>query len=451
MSRLTRRFFCLAVLAVSISLRAACQKTTPSTPDLPDLKVGVVGVEQPKGTTDLLAGFIPEDRVLASDQAVATFNEELMKLLKTTTHRSYVFIPKAGGADPRERNGALAHWAKIGKDMGVDLLIVPQILDWRERAGSSAGVTTSAAVNMDFYLIDVREPGGALVSRSHFKEKQVGLSDNLMNFDTVLKLVAKGLTAHELAIEGMQKIMILFPAVDIKGGQAVRLRRGRADDSTVFSDDPVAAALQWQEQGAKFLHLVDLDGAFEGVSPNTDLVRRICEALSIPVQLGGGIRDEETAHRWLDAGVARLIIGTLALEDPARFAALCHACPGRIGVSLDAENGRLKTRGWVGDTPYTVDDVVPRLAEDGAAFLVYTDIERDGMQTGVNVPALTHLARTSKVPVIAAGGVATLDDVKALYPLSVSANLEGAISGRAIYEGTLDLREAMSWIAAQER
>ena len=213
--------------------------------------------------------------------------------------------------------------------------------------------------------------------------------------------------------------MILFPAVDIKGGQAVRLRRGRADDSTVFSDDPVAAALQWQEQGAKFLHLVDLDGAFEGVSPNTDLVRRICEALSIPVQLGGGIRDEETAHRWLDAGVARLIIGTLALEDPARFAALCHACPGRIGVSLDAENGRLKTRGWVGDTPYTVDDVVPRLAEDGAAFLVYTDIERDGMQTGVNVPSLTHLARTSKVPVIAAGGIADGRGMAAAFMLPV--------------------------------
>ena len=210
MSRLTRRFFCLAVLAVSISLLAACQKTTPSTPDLPDLKVGVVGVEQPKGTTDLLAGFIPEDRVLASDQAVATFNEELMKLLKTTTHRSYVFIPKAGGADPRERNGALAHWAKIGKDMGVDLLIVPQILDWSERAGSSAGVTTSAAVNMDFYLIDVREPGGALVSRSHFKEKQVGLSDNLMNFDTFLKRGAKWLTAQELAMEGMQKMIKEF-------------------------------------------------------------------------------------------------------------------------------------------------------------------------------------------------------------------------------------------------
>ena len=185
--------------------------------------------------------------------------------------------------------------------------------------------------------------------------------------------------------------MILFPAVDIKGGQAVRLKRGRAEDSTVFFDDPVAAARQWQEQGAKYLHLVDLDGAFQGVSPNTELVRRICEALSIPVQLGGGIRDEETAQRWLDAGVTRLIIGTMALEDPARFAALCRAHPGRIGVSLDAENGRLKTRGWVGDTPYTLDDVVPRLADDGAAFLVYTDIERDGMQTGVNVPALTRL------------------------------------------------------------
>ena len=221
--------------------------------------------------------------------------------------------------------------------------------------------------------------------------------------------------------------MILFPAVDIKGGQAVRLRRGRADDSTVFSDDPVAAALQWQGQGAKFLHLVDLDGAFEGVSPNTDLVRRICEALSIPVQLGGGIRDEETAHRWLDAGVARLIIGTLALEDPARFAALCHACPGRIGVSLDAENGRLKTRGWVGDTPYTVDDVVPRLAEDGAAFLVYTDIERDGMQTGVNVPALTHLARTSKVPVIAAGGIADGRGMAAAFMLGAKGIQMGTV------------------------
>lgn len=245
--------------------------------------------------------------------------------------------------------------------------------------------------------------------------------------------------------------MILFPAVDIKGGQAVRLRRGRAEDSTVFSDDPEAMALQWQEQGALFLHLVDLDGAFQGVSPNTALVARICDALSIPVQLGGGIRDEETATHWLEAGVTRLIIGTLALEEPERFAALCHRFPGRIGVSLDAENGRLKTRGWVTDTDQTLEGVLPRLAGDGAAFLVYTDIERDGMKTGINLPALTRLAHASPVPVIAAGGVATLDDLKALYPLSIEANLQGAISGRAIYEGTLNLPEAMQWLEEMKK
>lgn len=244
--------------------------------------------------------------------------------------------------------------------------------------------------------------------------------------------------------------MILFPAVDIQGGKAVRLKQGRAEESTVFFDDPVEAALHWQEQGARFLHLVDLDGAFEGVSPNTVLVRRICDALEIPVQLGGGIRNVETAARWLDAGVERLIIGTLALEDAELFAALCQAFPKRIGVSLDAENGRLKTRGWRGESSWTVDTVLPRLEKDGAAFLVYTDIERDGMQTGVNVATLTHIARCSRVPVIAAGGVATLEDVKALYPLTRTANLEGAISGRAIYEGSLNFREAMDWIVAQE-
>lgn len=243
--------------------------------------------------------------------------------------------------------------------------------------------------------------------------------------------------------------MILFPAVDLKGGKAVRLRRGRAEDSTIFADDPVEAALRWEREGAAWLHLVDLDGAFDGISPHTDLVARICRALSIPVQLGGGIRDARTAARWLEAGVARLIIGTLALEDPAEFARLCHTHAGRIGVSLDAENGRLKTRGWTDDAGCSVMDVLPRLTEDGAAFLIYTDIERDGMRSGVNLPALRHLVEKSPVPVIAAGGVATLDDIRALYPLSRDGNLEGVITGRAIYEGTLDLREALAWIAAQ--
>lgn len=243
--------------------------------------------------------------------------------------------------------------------------------------------------------------------------------------------------------------MIIFPAVDIQDGKAVRLRQGRADDSTIFSPDPVAAARHWQEQGARWLHVVDLDGAFDGLPRSRDIVRAICSALDIPVQLGGGIRSEQIAEAYLDAGVERLIIGTLALEHPEAFAALCRRFPGRIGVSLDAEGGRLKTKGWVADAGLSVDDVLPRLLGDGAAFIIYTDIERDGMQTGVNLPALTHLAEASTVPVIAAGGVATLADVQALYPLSRTARLQGAISGRALYEGTLDLKQANDWIDAQ--
>ncbi len=220
---------------------------------------------------------------------------------------------------------------------------------------------------------------------------------------------------------------------------------------TVFSPDPVAMAIKWQEMGARFLHIVDLDGAFAGSEVNLPLISRMRNELSIPVQVGGGIRSEATARKYVDAGADRCIIGTMALEDPDGYAALCAALPGKIGVSLDAEDGRLKTKGWVADSGLTIDDVLPRLEKTGTAFLVYTDIDRDGMQTGVNIAALAALAKKSRVPVIAAGGVATLDDIKALYPLSQTANLEGAISGRALYEGTLDLKEAMAWIAAREQ
>ena len=243
--------------------------------------------------------------------------------------------------------------------------------------------------------------------------------------------------------------MIIFPAVDIKGGQAVRLKQGKADQETVFSSDPVAMAKKWQEQGGKWLHVIDLDGAFSGEPVNRDLIERICSSVDMPVQLGGGIRDLETAKAYLDAGVSRLIIGTIALTDPELFGSICKAFPGKIGVSLDAEGGVLKTKGWVEDSGLTIYDVLPRMEEQGVAFIIYTDIDRDGMQTGVNLPALTKLAETSSVPVIAAGGVATLDDIKALYPLSVNANLEGAISGKAIYTGTLDVKEASEWIEAQ--
>lgn len=243
--------------------------------------------------------------------------------------------------------------------------------------------------------------------------------------------------------------MIIFPAVDIQNGRCVRLKKGRADQVTVFEEDPVKAALHWQAQGALWLHIVDLDGAFAGEPVNLQLISRLCSALSIPVQMGGGIRDRKTAEAYLDSGVTRLIIGTMALEQPDAYASLCAAFPGKIGVSLDTEKGRLKSKGWVADSGLGIDDVLPRLTEQGTAFLIHTDIDRDGMHSGINMEVLSDLAHKSSIPVIAAGGVSTLADIQKLYPLSREANLEGAITGRAIYEGTLDLKEAMDWIGSQ--
>ncbi len=242
--------------------------------------------------------------------------------------------------------------------------------------------------------------------------------------------------------------MILFPAVDIKDGQCVRLKQGLADQVTVFSKDPGSMAEHWQSLGAQYLHIVDLDGAFSGKPTNFDLIKSICENLTIPVQLGGGIRDLDTAKAYIDAGVTRLLIGTMALEDEDGFGRLAEAIPGKIGVSLDAVDGKLKTKGWVADSGLTVDDVVPRLVSQGAAFFVYTDISRDGMQSGVNIAAMEHLLSLTEQPVLAAGGVAVLDDLKNLYPLFAK-GLEGVITGRAIYEGTLDFKEAVTWLAQQ--
>jgi phosphoribosylformimino-5-aminoimidazole carboxamide ribotide isomerase len=242
--------------------------------------------------------------------------------------------------------------------------------------------------------------------------------------------------------------VILFPAVDIKNGKCVRLRQGRADDVTVFSTDPTAMARHWEDLGARWLHLVDLDGAFDGLPVNFRLIKQICNQVSVPVQLGGGIRNLEIARKYLDAGVERLIIGTLALEQPGTFRELCTALPGRIGVSLDAVGGALKTKGWVADVDLTVDQVLPRLADQGAAFIIYTDISRDGMHSGVNLSAMVHLVKKTPLPVIAAGGVTNLEDIQVLYPLA-SQGLEGVITGRAIYEGTLDFKEAIAWIEKQ--
>ena len=244
--------------------------------------------------------------------------------------------------------------------------------------------------------------------------------------------------------------MILFPAIDIKDGYCVRLVQGKADKETIFSADPVAMAKRWLHEGARWLHIVDLDGAFNGSPVNREVVAAIARAVPIPIQLGGGIRLPATAKEYLDMGVDRLIIGTSALKDPKLFADLCDKYPGKIGVSLDARDGRLKSNGWVEDAGATIDQVLPKVAEAGAAFVIYTDIARDGMQSGINLPMIEMVAKASAIPVVAAGGVHNLDDIKTLYPLWGKSNLEGVIAGRAIYEGTLNLQTALAWVSEQE-
>ncbi len=239
--------------------------------------------------------------------------------------------------------------------------------------------------------------------------------------------------------------MIVFPAVDIKKGHCVRLRQGNAEEVTTYSVNPAEMALHWENKGARWLHVVDLDGAFRGFPVNREIIADICSQLSIPVQLGGGIRDIETARAYMEAGVERLIIGTMALEDKEVLGRLCKEYPGRIGVSLDAADGILKTRGWVEGTGKQATEVVPEMESMGVACLVYTDISRDGMQTGVNIPALESLLSRTKLPVIAAGGVSYLEDIRELVPL-VGKGLYGVITGRAIYSGSLDFQEALYWL-----
>lgn len=241
--------------------------------------------------------------------------------------------------------------------------------------------------------------------------------------------------------------MIIFPAVDIQKGKAVRLKQGRKDDATVYGEDPLEMARCWREQGAEWLHVIDLDAAFNGKSDNAFIIGQISRELGLPVQAGGGIRDVETAARYLDAGVTRLITGTVALEDEKTFAQMCAEFPGRIGVSLDARNGILQSRGWVKDAGKKAADVLPRLEDAGAAFIIYTDIERDGMESGLNFEALGKLLKISSLPIIAAGGVANLEDVRKAYEaFGNHPGFEGIVSGRAIYEKSLDLAEAIAWL-----
>jgi phosphoribosylformimino-5-aminoimidazole carboxamide ribotide isomerase len=237
-------------------------------------------------------------------------------------------------------------------------------------------------------------------------------------------------------------VLEILPAIDLKEGRCVRLRQGRMEDATVYGDDPVAQARRWEAAGATWLHLVDLDGAFAGAPRNLKAITDIVHATGCRVEVGGGIRDLERVNAYLAAGVARVILGSAAVKNPALVGEAAAAHPGRVVVGIDAVRGRVAVQGWAEVTEVSATDLARQMGALGAAAIIYTDIDRDGMQAGVNLEATREVARAAGIPVIASGGVATLDDVRALLPL-VADGVTGVITGRAIYEGTLDLAEAI--------
>lgn len=234
--------------------------------------------------------------------------------------------------------------------------------------------------------------------------------------------------------------MILYPAIDLKDGQCVRLLKGEMEAATVFNDDPGAQAAAFQEAGAEWLHIVDLNGAFAGAPVNGAAVERILSRLTIPAQLGGGIRDMATIEAWLSKGLARVILGTVAVENPGLVREAAKAFPGQVAVGLDARGGKVATRGWAEDTEMTVTDLAKAFEDAGIAAIIYTDIDRDGAMSGPNIAATEALARAVSVPVIASGGVSSMDDLIRLRDTGV---ISGAISGRALYDGAIDLDKAL--------
>ncbi|MGB3148935.1 MAG: 1-(5-phosphoribosyl)-5-[(5-phosphoribosylamino)methylideneamino]imidazole-4-carboxamide isomerase [Paracoccaceae bacterium] len=234
--------------------------------------------------------------------------------------------------------------------------------------------------------------------------------------------------------------MILYPAIDLKDGQCVRLLHGEMEKATVFGDDPAAQAAKFEAAGCDWLHLVDLNGAFAGAPVNAAAVEAILARVKVPAQLGGGIRDMATIEMWLAKGLARVILGTVAVENPGLVRDAARAFPGQVAVGIDARNGRVATKGWAEETDVMVTDLARSFEDAGVAAIIYTDILRDGAMRGPNIEATEALARAVAIPVIASGGVSTLVDLTALRDTGVIA---GAISGRALYDGAIDLGEAI--------
>jgi phosphoribosylformimino-5-aminoimidazole carboxamide ribotide isomerase len=241
--------------------------------------------------------------------------------------------------------------------------------------------------------------------------------------------------------------VILFPAIDLKGGEAVRLEQGDMARATVFHRDPAAQAAAFEQQGFEYLHVVDLDGAFAGKPVNAQAVEKILATVKMPVQLGGGVRDMKTVEGWLGKGIRRVIIGTAAVRDPALVKQAAKAFPGRIAVGLDARDGKVAVAGWAEISEMTALDIARRFEDAGVAAIIYTDISRDGLLKGLNLDATIALADAISIPVIASGGLASLDDIKALLTPRAK-KLEGAITGRALYDGRLDAAAALKLIKA---
>ncbi len=241
--------------------------------------------------------------------------------------------------------------------------------------------------------------------------------------------------------------MILFPAIDLKGGKCVRLLRGEMSAATTFNDDPADQARKFAAAGCRWIHVVDLDGAFAGAPVNAPAVRAILGAVKVPVQLGGGIRDAAGIAAWLDAGINRVILGTVALRNPDLVKQACHDWPGRIVVGIDARGGRVAVEGWAETSDVLAVDLAKKFANAGVAAIVYTDIERDGAMGGPNVEATASLAKACGIPVIASGGVSSLEDLSALKARAAD-GIVGVISGRALYDGRIDLASAVKLLDA---
>jgi len=237
--------------------------------------------------------------------------------------------------------------------------------------------------------------------------------------------------------------VILFPAIDLKDGQCVRLKLGEMSEATVFNDNPAAQALEFQSQGFEYLHMVDLNGAFEGKPVNGAAVDAILKAITMPCQLGGGIRDLATIETWLDKGIARVILGTVAVRNPDLVREACKNFPGRIAVGIDAKGGMVAVEGWAQTSDLTAIDLARQFEDAGVSAIIYTDIDRDGILTGLNLNSTIELARAVSIPVIASGGLASMDDIRALTQPDC-AILEGAITGRALYDGRIDRAEALA-------